>query len=465
MNAAGPRPVLSLFDSVAITVGVVVGAGIFRLPSLVAGELGSDWLIAVVWLLGGLISLIGALCFAELATAHPHPGGEYHFLYRAYGRSVGFMFGWARITVVQTGSIALLAFIFGDYANQLLPLGPQGPALWAIGSIVALTGLNIAGVRQTRAVQNLLFAGMLVGLLCVIGAGALLLSPLGATAEPVAAAASGHGRGPAALGLAMILVLLTYGGWNEAAYISAEVKDRERNMVRALLIGIGLITLLYVSVNMVYVMVLGPGGMAASPSVARDVMDAAFGPAGSALITVLIMAVVLASTNVTIFTGARAAFALGRDFPLFGFLGHWSKPGGAPVPALLLQGAISLGLVLLGTLGRSGVQTMVDYLSPVFWLFFLLTGLALFVLRHREPGVERPFQVPLYPVTPALFCLTSAYLLYSSLTYTGIGALAGVAVLLLGVPLLIIASRTPAHARAAEPVRPRRPDHFKEYKP
>jgi basic amino acid/polyamine antiporter, APA family len=464
MTAGGPRPVLSLFDSVAITVGVVVGAGIFRLPSLVAEELGSAWLIGAVWLLGGLISLVGALCFAELATAHPHPGGEYHFLCRAYGRSVGFMFGWARVTVVQTGSIALLAFIFGDYANELLPLGPQGAALWAIGSVVVLTGLNIAGVRQTRAVQNVLFAAMLAGLLCIIGAGALLLSPVGTAAAPVAAAADAQGRGPGALGLAMILVLLTYGGWNEAAYISAEVKDRKRNMVRALLIGIGLITLLYMSVNMVYLLVLGPGGMAASPSVARDVMDAAFGPAGSAFITVLIVAVVLASINVTIFTGARAAFALGRDFRLLGFLGHWSEPGGAPVRALLLQGAISLGLVLLGAVGRSGVQTMVDYLSPVFWLFFLLTGLALFVLRHREPGVERPFEVPLYPVTPALFCLTSAYLLYSSLAYTGIGALAGVAVLLLGLPLLLVARRMPARARAAEPAEPRPPATLKEYK-
>jgi APA family basic amino acid/polyamine antiporter len=442
VNTAGPRPVLSLFDSVAIIVGVVVGAGIFRLPSLVAAELGSEWLIIAAWVLGGLISLIGALCFAELATTHPHPGGEYHFLRRAYGRSVGFLFGWARVTVIQTGSIALLAYIFGDYANELLPLGPHGAALWAVAAIIVLTALNIAGIRQTKTAQNLLFVATLFGLLCLIVAGALMLVPsdVGPVLTP-AAEAVGSGSGAAGFGLAMIFVLLTYGGWNEAAYISAEMKDRKRNIVRGLMIGIGLITALYVAVNAVYVWTLGPAGMTASPAVAREVMGLAFGTAGSTLITVLIMVVVLASTNVTIFTGARAVFAFGRDVRLFGFFGQWHESETAPVRALLLQSALALALVLLGAAGRNGVQTMVDYLSPVFWLFFLLTGLALFVLRQREPDVERPFRVPLYPLTPAIFCLTSTYLLYSSLSYTGFGAALGLGVLLLGLPVLLIDRR------------------------
>ena len=160
------------------------------------------------------------------------------------------------------------------------------------------------------------------------------------------------------------------------------------------------------------------------------------------------MVVVLASLNVTILTGARTNFALGQDFQMFGFLAHWSARGGAPVRALVLQAAIAIGLIGLGAMQRSGVETMVEYLSPVFWLFFLLTGLALFVLRRREPERPRPFRVPLYPVTPALFCVTSAYLLYSSLNYTGAGALAGVAVLLLGLPLLFVARRQPAAAGA-----------------
>src|SRR5690606_16441843 len=378
---------------------------------------------------GGIVSLIGALCFAELATTYPHPGGEYHYLTRAYGRNCGFMFAWARMSVVQTGSIALLAYIFGDYATELVPLGPYGTSICAAVAVMALTALNVAGIHGTKLIQNMLVGATLLGLGCIIAAGALLLSPVtpDVVAEPVTAT-EGDGGGASAVGLAMVFVLLAYGGWNEAAYMSAEVRDGRRNMVRALLIGLVLVTFVYVLINFIYVRVLGPGGMAASDAVARNVMDAAFGAAGATFITVLIMIVVLASLNVTIFTGARTNFAFGRDFPLFAFLGHWSERGNAPVSALIAQAAIVLGLVALGALQRSGVETMVEYLSPVFWLFFLLVGIALFVLRIREPNRERPFKVPLYPLTPALFCLTSAYLLYASINYTGTGALVGVAV-------------------------------------
>ncbi len=443
VSSGRPRQTLSLFDTVAMIAGLVIGAGIFRLPSIVADNIDSGWLIIALWTLGGIVSLIGALCFAELATTYPHPGGEYHYLTRAYGRNCGFMFAWSRLSVVQTGSIALLAYIFGDYASELVPLGAYGTSIYAAVAVIALTALNVAGIHGTKFIQNALFGTTLLGLGCIIAAGALLLSPVApdVAATPVMNAAEDGGSGASGIGLAMVFVLLAYGGWNEAAYMSAEVRDGRRNMVRALLIGIVLVTLVYVLINFIYVRVLGPAGMAASDALARDVMDAAFGAAGSTFITVLIMIVVLASLNVTIFTGARTNFALGRDFPLFAFLGHWSERGNAPVSALIGQAAIALGLVALGGLQRSGVETMVEYLSPVFWLFFLLIGIALFVLRIREPHRERPFKVPLYPLTPALFCLTSAYLLYASINYTGTGALVGVAVLMLGLPLLLLARR------------------------
>jgi basic amino acid/polyamine antiporter, APA family len=442
MSAERPRQVLSVLDAVAVIVGVVLGAGIFRLPSLVAAELGNSWLILAAWLLGGLISLIGALCFGELTSTYPHRGGEYHFLTRAYGRSCGFMFAWARMTIVQTGSVALLALIFGDYAAELLPLGPYGPTIYAVAVVAALTALNMVGVRQTATVQKLLFAATLVGLASVILAGIFLLSPVGPAPSPIPAPGTGEiSVGIPAFGFAMVLILLTYGGWNEAAYISAEVRNGRRNVARALIVGIATITLIYVAINFVYLYVLGVTGMAESQAIASDVMHAAFGPAGATAVTVLILIVILASTNVTILTGARTNFALGQDFPMFGMLARWSSRRGAPIEALLLQGTISLALVLLSTMSRGGIETVVEYLSPVFWLFFLLTGFALFVLRWREPGIERPFSVPFYPLTPILFCLTSGYLLFSSLSYTGFGAAAGVTVLLAGLPVLLLARR------------------------
>ncbi len=243
------------------------------------------------------------------------------------------------------------------------------------------------------------------------------------------------------MGLVMIFVLLTYGGWNEAVYISAELRDVQQNMGRSLLWSIGIITGLYLLINLAYLQSLGLGGIVASEAVAADVMRRTVGESGAVLISLLITITTLGSANATIFTGARTNYVLGQDFSLFAFLGRWHKGAGTPTNALLLQGAIALSLVLVGTLTRKGFETMVDYTAPIFWFFFLLTGVSLFVLREREPEVPRPFCVPLYPLIPILFCITSAYLLYSSLTYTGIGALMGVAVVVAGIPLLLRSRR------------------------
>lgn len=449
MVERGPKHVLSLLDATAIIVGIVVGAGIFRLPSLVAAQVGgAEWAIMAVWFLGGVISLLGALCFSELVSTYPDAGGEYHILGRAYGRDCAFMFAWARMTVVQTGSIALLAYIFGDYAAQLVPLGPYGAAIHAAGLILLLTGLNLAGIRETRNVQNILFIVTLMGILVLVVAGLLLIGPGDAatTDDPMSG-----GGGRSGFGLAMVFVLLTYGGWNESAYISAELRGGPRRIVQALLLSIGIITLLYLAINLAYLHGLGAAGMAGSQAVASDLMQAAFGPTGAMLFTILVLLVVAASINVTIFTGARTNFALGRDFALFRALHHWDEARGAPSRALLVQGAIALGLVLLGALNRKGVETVVEYLSPVFWFFFLLMGLALFMLRRRDPARPRPFSVPFYPVVPLLFCLSSASLLYSSLVYTGAGALFGVGVLLLGLPVLFWARRRQRRIAAGDP--------------
>lgn len=439
MSTGAPARVLTLFDCVAIVVGIVIGASIFRLPSIVAGQVGDDGLILLVWLLGGAISFIGALCYAELATAFPSTGGEYHFLSRAFGPRVGFMFTWARMSVIQTGSIAFLAYVFGDYAGQLVPLGTYSASLYAVAAVAGFTWLNIVGVHQTRAVQKGLTLITVLGLVLVVVLGVAHIAQFGA---PVPSVSSTSGEfSSAVLGSALIFVLLTYGGWNEAAYVSAEMRGPPRVMVRALLLGIGIITVIYVAVNFVYLKVLGTAAVAASDAVAVDLLETLVGPAGGKVVAALVLVLVSASLNVTIITGARTNYALGRDVPMFAFLGTWSAKGGAPVRALLFQGAIALGLVLLGTLKRSGVATIVDYLAPVFWVFFFLTGVSLFVLRWKEPTTPRPFRVPFYPLTPVLFCLTCAYLLYSSLAYTGYGALAGVAVLAAGLPFMLLARR------------------------
>jgi basic amino acid/polyamine antiporter, APA family len=441
-----PVPTLSLADAVAIIVGIVIGAGVFRTPSLVAANAPTESAVLLIWLAGGLVSLVGALCYAELATAYPHAGGDYHFLTRAYGRPLAFLYAWSRITVVQTGSVALLAFVFGDYASQLLPLGAYSPAVYAALAVVALTALNVVGVRQGTRTQNLLTAVEVSCLLIVIVAGLLWASPAPAADAAPAAPAAG-GSPAAAFGLAMVFVLLTYGGWNEAAYVSAEMRGARRQMAWALILSIGVITGLYLLVNVAYLRGLGLEGVAGSQAVAADLMRGAVGERGAQFVSLLIAVSALTSANATVITGARTNYALGRDFRVFGFLGRWHERANTPTNALVAQGLIALALVLLGTLARDGFATMVAFTAPVFWCFFLLTGLALIILRVREPDAPRPFRVPLYPLTPLIFCAVCVYMLQSSLAYTGRGALVSVALLLTGVPVLWLASRGQAGAK------------------
>jgi amino acid transporter len=438
---ARPRPSLRRRDVVALVVGIVVGAGIFRAPAVVAAAAGDSGRALFAWALGGAVSIAGAMCYAELAAAFPHAGGEYHFLKRALGRSVAFLFGWARLTVIPTGSVALLAFVFGDYASQVVPLGAGSSAIWAAVAVVALAALNVAGLRAGAATQNALTVLVVLGLGAVIAAG---------LAEPPAPVAAARVPGEhAGLGVAMVFVLLTYGGWNEAAYVSAEVKGGRRAIAGALVLSLVVVAALYLLVNAAYLRALGAAGTAASPAVAAELLARALGPRSAVVLSLVVCAAALTSANATLLMGSRSVYALGRDWPAAAALGRWSARAETPVNAVCLQALLALALVGFGAVTRAGFESMVSYTAPVFWLFFLLTGASVFVLRAREPAAERPFRVPLYPLTPALFCAACAWLLWSSLVYTGAGALLGVAVLAAGVVPLWL-SRTSAEA-------PRRP--------
>ena len=428
-----PAPTLTFKDAVAITVGIVVGAGIFRTPSLVAANAASESVALLIWLAGGLVTLIGALCYAELATTYPHAGGDYHYLTRAYGRRLAFLYAWSRIAVVQTGSVALLAFVVGDYASELFSLGSYSSSIYAALVVVALTGLNVAGVRKGSGAQNWLTAVEVLSLVLIIIAG-LFFAASDAPAAPTA-----QGPPAASLGLALVFVLLTYGGWNEAVYVSAEVVNPRKNIARALLVSIALITGLYLLVNWAFLRGLGLEGLAASDAAAADLIRRAAGETGARFVSLLIAVSALTSANATVITGARTNYALGRDFRMFDFLGRWHERAHTPTNALLVQGVIALALVFAGSVARGGFTAMVEYTAPVFWLFFFLAGLSLIILRYKEPEAERPFRVPLYPLTPLLFCAACLYMLQASLAYTGAGALAGVLVLLAGVPVLLFA--------------------------
>ncbi len=434
------KKTLTVVDAASLIIGIVIGVGIFKTPSLVALHTGNTFLFFAVWIAGGAISLIGALCYAELATAYPHPGGDYHYLTLAFGKKPAFLFAWARMTVMQTGSIAMLAFILGDYLSQVAPLGAHSSSIYAAASIAVLTFINAAGIKEGRAAQKLLTLAIVTGIIFIAAGGLFFASPLPPGAPPSSPARP-------LLGLTMVFVLLTYGGWNEAAYISAELREPRKNMVHSLIWSILIITLLYLLINLTYWKVLGMHGTASSNAVAYDVMARITGSGGAALISLIVAVSALSSMNGVIITGSRTNYALGKEFALFRFLGWWYQDAATPVHALVVQGIISLLLVLFGTLTMRGFVTMVEFTAPVFWFFFFLTTQSLIVLRLKDPKAARPFRVPLYPATPILFCCVCLFMLISSIQYTGIGALAGMAVLCGGLPFLLISKYHNAQER------------------
>lgn len=431
-----PRRILRTRDGIVLVVGLVLGVGIFRTPQLVAQNAGGESAFLLLWVIGGVVSLLGATCYAELATAYPSAGGEYHILTRAYGRAAGFLCGWSRMTVIQTGSIAYLAFAVGDYAVPLFGLRGTAVPVVAAGVVVALTAVNALGLRQGRGTQWLLTTIEVAGLGAVIVAG-LLLAP----AAPPAPAPVDAGGGAAAPGLALIFVLLCFGGWSEAAYLSAELRDRRRGVLRTLAWSLAIVTLLYLVANLAYLRALGLDHVAEAPAVAAEVMRRAAGPWGERLVSLAVLVAALSSANATVITGARSTYALGRDIPAFRALGAWRADIDTPVRAVLVQGIIALALVLFGGFARSGFEAMVTYTAPVYWLTLLFVGLAVIVLRQRDPRTERPVRVPLFPVVPLLFCAAAAYMLWSSIAYAGRGALLGLLVMVAGLPVLALARR------------------------
>ncbi len=420
-----PRQSLTLFDSTCLIVGIIIGVGVYQMAPDIARGVGGPAGLFALWLAGGLLSLCGALCYAELATAYPQEGGDYVYLSRAYGSWAGFLFGWAQLAIVRPGDIVVLAFAFATYARTLWdPFAgsafPWTQHIYAIAAVVVLTTINVLGVREGKWTQNLLTVIKALGLLFIVAVAAFAGS-----ATPVATV------GEIPLSLAFIFVLFTYGGWNEMAYVAAEVKNPGRNIVRALVLGTLAVTLLYLLVNGAFLAALGFDGLRASEAVAADTINRVWPDAGGRLIALLVCLSALGAVNGLIFTGARISYAVGAERHGFGWLGKWHPRLGTPANALILQGVIACVLVVaLGTFIHA-----VLYTAAVVYSFYLATSLAVIVLRRRDPQAARPFRTIGYPLTPIVFAAVCAFLIYSAVTYKPWVAGGAVVLLLLGLPL------------------------------
>ena len=437
--SSAPRQLLSVTDGMFLTIGMVIGVGIFKAPSIVAGNTSGGMEFLLAWLLGGVVSLCGALVYAELSARHPETGGEYAFLAHGLGRGTAFLFAWSRMAVIQTGAIAAVAFVFGEYASEIVRLGAHSVAIYAALSVIALTLLNLAGTLQSKTLQKVMETALIAGLLFLAVAG---MVAGGTPVQSKSAAPAGSGDGDFLF--AMMFVFFTFGGWNEAAYLAGEVREPRRNMLKILVGGIVAVTVLYLLVNIGYLVALGQGGVAGSKAVGADVMRLVAGEKGAVVLALIVCISALTTINAAVFTGARTNFAMGRDFPLFAKLGNWRESGSTPANALVLQGAITLVLIVAAAMtAKDGFDAMVAYTAPVFWTFFLLTGVTLFVLRYKSKD-ESEFKVPFYPVIPLIFCMMCGFMLWKALAYIfdpkygpkfGNLVLAGLLVMLAGIPL------------------------------
>ncbi len=423
---------------------MVIGAGIFKTSPAAAANLSGSMSLMLAWFGGGLFALVGALCFAEMAAAFPDAGGDYFFLRNAYGSWIGFLFAWSRFAVIHTGSMAMLAFVFGDYLGQVVHFGSHDSELFATCIILVLMAINLAGIRVGIGTQVGLMLIVAAGLASVALAGAWLWWQ-GTPPPPVAstAPASPH------FGAALVYIFLAYGGWNDAATLSAEMRDEHHGIRLALVLGMSAVTVLYLLANWGYLQGLGYPGLAASDAPAAQLMLRAFGRPGQYAIIGVVAITTITSMNAIMITGARTTYAAARDTGVLPHLSRWHAVRGTPIAAVIAITVVSLLLVGFGSLARGGFIAIVDYMSPVFWLFMTLSALAVIVLRRRFPAVRRPYRAPLFPLLPLLFALGSAYVFYSSVAYLKQGALAGVAVLAVGAVLLLPLRRRGRASRRA----------------
>jgi len=408
------RPIIGPWQASSVVVGMVVGAGIFRSASVVGATLGSPTAIYVAWLIGGIVALIGALCYAELSSAFPHPGGDYRFLKEAYGETIAFLFAWSRFAVIFTASAAMLAFVGTDYLNELVPMSSSMRAAVAALMVVTLALINLRGLKTSARSEVTFVALDVIALLALGGAALWLVFQGGAPVDATVPAVSATGG----FGVAMVYVMLAYGGFNDAATLSSEVRH-PHDMTRAMVGGMAAVTVLYLIANCSYLRVLGPNGLATSGAPAAAVMHAVFGDVGRMIMVGAVGVASIAVLNALLIVGGRTLYAASADLPGLERLATWDESRGVPRAAIILQTVITLALIVWGALTPTGFATMVDYMSPVYWLFLTLSALALPLLRRKRPDAARPYRVPLGPLLPLTFAGVSIYILWASVLYVG----------------------------------------------
>ncbi|MFI5104406.1 MAG: APC family permease [Terriglobales bacterium] len=435
MNSAQPRRLLGVFDATMIVMGGIVGSGIFINPYVVGLRVHTPFLIMGVWVLGGVLAMLGAFIWAELATRLPEAGGQYLYLREAYHPSVAFIYGWVLLLVTQTGGMAAVAVTFARYYREIAGVSASDGAI-AAAALLGLTAINCLGVRAGSNVQSalmLLKVGAIAAMIAVgmwWGGGSVHALPM--LDRPVSFGLAG------AIGAAMVPVAFAYGGWQTASFVAGEMRDPRRDLSRGLVAGVLGVVLLYLAVNFVCVRVLGPAGLAATRTPASSVMRAALGERGAQWIAVGIAVSTLGFLSQGILTAPRVYYAMACDGLFFRSVGWLSPRSGVPVVAIVLQGVTATVIALSGR-----YEQILNYVVSVDFISFGLTAASLFVFRRGPEAAPAQglYLAPGHPYTTGLFVLTCAGIVIGTIVSSPANSAIGLIILLAGIPVYLYWSR------------------------
>ena len=421
---------LTLFDATMIVVSGIIGSGIFINPYVVAQKVGTPFLILAVWIAGGVIALFGAFVFAELSTVMPRVGGQYAFFREAFHPLAAFLHGWALLLIVQSGATAAVAVAFAQYVARLVAL-PAGSGPWLAAAILlAVAGFHALGIKPGAVLINLITFTKTLALAALIVGAFVLTRGSGLAFAPLAPPDLGGLSLLSASFAGLVPAMFAYGGWQNLNYVAEEVREPQRNLPRAILIGVFCVIAVYVSANVAYVHVLGAPALAATTTPAADVAARLFGETGAKVISLLIVISTFGFMNLSLLSAPRVYYAMAADGLFFRSLSRLSPRFHAPTAAILLQGALAAGYALTKTYDR-----LLSYAVFADWIFFAFTGVALFVFRRKLPDAPRPFPTPGYPWIPILFSLAGVGIVVNIFFTDTLNALMGVAIFALGVPV------------------------------
>ena len=422
---------LTLFDAINLVIGTIIGSGIFLVPAEIARAVHTPGWMLGVWVIGGVLTMLGALSLAELGAAMPEAGGIYPFITRGFGRLPGFLCGWMLFTVATSGSIATLGAAFPIYLGAFVPLNPTTTKVAGVLVIALLTWINIIGVKNGARVGNFLTACKVGGLIVMVLAIFILPGP---HPDPATSSAPPLPTGPiplAAVGVALVAVLWAYEGWHDVTFAAGELRDPQKNFPRAIVGGVGIVIVLYLLANFAYLKVLTPAEIAASDRVALTAMTRITGAWGGKLLTAAILCSILGAMNALVLAGPRAYYQMAKDGLFIDRVSRVHPKWRTPVEALLFQGIWSGFLVLF----IGGFSQLFTYVIFGGWIFYALAVASVIALRRKEPGLHRPYRVPGYPVVPFLFVATALAIVVNTLIATPRESTIGLAFIALGIPV------------------------------